>query len=280
MAALGGSTAEVDEIPIDAARDELRARAARLPANWRSLTGVDDALACWETDSLFPGIWFDVLHVPVLTSCAPGRRSLRWMNCSTPWPTRWSTLNRPANWSGSWSTCELGHPYEAKKAIDLVKEMSFAKFDETVEVAIRLGVDPRHADQVVRGTVVLPAGTGKTMRVLVIAAGPRRRKRRMPAPTSSAPSSREDQGRLARFRRADRHAGPDGSARPARPRARSPRPHAESEGRHGHVRRRQGRARDRRAARSSSASTRAATCTLPSARSRSSPMRSRPTSRR
>jgi len=66
---------------------------------------------------------------------------------------------------------ELGVPYAATKAIEIVKAMAFAKFDETVEVAIRLGVDPRHADQVVRGTVVLPAGTGKTMRVLVIAAG-------------------------------------------------------------------------------------------------------------
>jgi large subunit ribosomal protein L1 len=68
---------------------------------------------------------------------------------------------------------KVGVPYEAKKAIEIVKQMAFAKFDETVEVAIRLGVDPRHADQVVRGTVVLPAGTGKTMRVLVIAAGPK-----------------------------------------------------------------------------------------------------------
>lgn len=66
---------------------------------------------------------------------------------------------------------ELGKAYEAKKAIAIVKDMAFAKFDESVEVAVRLGVDPRHADQVVRGTVVLPAGTGKTMRVLVIAAG-------------------------------------------------------------------------------------------------------------
>jgi large subunit ribosomal protein L1 len=65
--------------------------------------------------------------------------------------------------------------YEPKKAIELVKEASFAKFDETVEVAVRLGVDPRHADQVVRGTVVLPAGTGKTVRVLVIAAGEKAR---------------------------------------------------------------------------------------------------------
>ena len=61
--------------------------------------------------------------------------------------------------------------YASAQAIDMVKQMSFAKFDETVEVAIRLGVDPRHADQVVRGTVVLPAGTGKSVRVLVIAAG-------------------------------------------------------------------------------------------------------------
>ena len=61
--------------------------------------------------------------------------------------------------------------YQSDKAIELVKSMAFAKFDETVEVAVRLGVDPRHADQVVRGTVVLPAGTGKSVRVLVIANG-------------------------------------------------------------------------------------------------------------
>lgn len=63
--------------------------------------------------------------------------------------------------------------YQSQQAIELVKQMAFAKFDETVEVAIRLGVDPRHADQVVRGTVVLPAGTGKSVRVLVIANGPK-----------------------------------------------------------------------------------------------------------
>lgn len=61
--------------------------------------------------------------------------------------------------------------YAAKQALDLVKTGAFAKFDETVEVVVRLGVDPRHADQVVRGTVVLPAGTGATVRVLVIAVG-------------------------------------------------------------------------------------------------------------
>jgi large subunit ribosomal protein L1 len=65
--------------------------------------------------------------------------------------------------------------YESVKALELVKSAAFAKFDETVEVAVRLGVDPRHADQVVRGTVVLPAGTGKSVRVLVIAVGDKAR---------------------------------------------------------------------------------------------------------
>src|SRR3954470_18495135 len=61
--------------------------------------------------------------------------------------------------------------HQPRQAIDLVKSTAFAKFDETVEVAVRLGVDPKHADQAVRGTVVLPAGTGKSVRVLVIATG-------------------------------------------------------------------------------------------------------------
>jgi len=56
-------------------------------------------------------------------------------------------------------------------AVKLVKEMALAKFDETIEVAVRLGVDPRKADQMVRGTVNLPNGTGKTARVLVFASG-------------------------------------------------------------------------------------------------------------
>jgi large subunit ribosomal protein L1 len=60
-------------------------------------------------------------------------------------------------------------------ALEIVKSASFAKFDESVEIAVRLGVDPRHADQVVRGTVVLPHGTGKSVRVLVFAQGDRMR---------------------------------------------------------------------------------------------------------
>lgn len=61
--------------------------------------------------------------------------------------------------------------YAVQDAISLVKQMASAKFDETVEVAMRLGIDPRKADQMVRGTVNLPHGTGKTARVLVFATG-------------------------------------------------------------------------------------------------------------
>jgi large subunit ribosomal protein L1 len=61
--------------------------------------------------------------------------------------------------------------YDAAEAIDLVKKTSTAKFDETIEAHVRLGVDPRHADQQVRGTVILPNGTGKTRKVLVFAKG-------------------------------------------------------------------------------------------------------------
>ncbi len=64
---------------------------------------------------------------------------------------------------------------QVRQALEYVKTNAFAKFDETVEVAVRLGVDPRHADQIVRGTVVLPAGTGKSVRVLVIAVGDKAR---------------------------------------------------------------------------------------------------------
>src|SRR5512132_4273205 len=65
--------------------------------------------------------------------------------------------------------------YQPRQALEIVKSSAFAKFDETVEVAVRLGVDPRHADQVVRGTVVLPAGTGTSVRVLVLAVGDKAR---------------------------------------------------------------------------------------------------------
>ena len=63
--------------------------------------------------------------------------------------------------------------YGEREAVDLVKSTAFVKFNETVDIAVRLGVDPRHADQIVRGTVVLPHGTGKSVRVLVLTQGDR-----------------------------------------------------------------------------------------------------------
>jgi large subunit ribosomal protein L1 len=71
------------------------------------------------------------------------------------------------------ATVDRARVYSLGEAVALVKGAAFAKFNETVDVAVRLGVDPRHADQVVRGTVVLPHGTGKTVKVLVIAQGDR-----------------------------------------------------------------------------------------------------------
>jgi large subunit ribosomal protein L1 len=67
------------------------------------------------------------------------------------------------------SLVERGRPYEPREAMELLKQTSYAGFDATAEAHIRLGVDPRHADQMVRGTVVLPHGTGKQVRVLVFA---------------------------------------------------------------------------------------------------------------
>ena len=63
------------------------------------------------------------------------------------------------------------HLYPPAEAVDLVKQMASASFDETVELAVRLGVDPRKADQIVRGTLSLPSGTGRTARVVAFAAG-------------------------------------------------------------------------------------------------------------
>src|SRR5215471_2025301 len=62
-------------------------------------------------------------------------------------------------------------PYPLQEAVPLLQKVKYAKFDETVEVTLRLGVDPKHADQMVRGTVVLPHGLGKSKKVLVIAGG-------------------------------------------------------------------------------------------------------------
>src|SRR5881396_2167057 len=65
--------------------------------------------------------------------------------------------------------------YTIEDAVPLVQKVKFAKFDETVELALRLGVDPKHADQMVRGTVVLPHGLGKSKKVLAIAGADKQR---------------------------------------------------------------------------------------------------------
>ncbi len=75
------------------------------------------------------------------------------------------------NYSDSAKLIDSLKNYDPSEAIDLVLQTAKAKFDETIEISVRLGVDPRHADQQVRGAVVLPHGTGRTVRVLVFAKG-------------------------------------------------------------------------------------------------------------
>src|SRR3954468_5953402 len=80
--------------------------------------------------------------------------------------------------TGASAKIDRSKVYPLATALDVVKEAAFAKFDETVDVAVRLGVDPRHADQMVRGAVVLPNGLGKDVRVLVFAKGEKEKEAR------------------------------------------------------------------------------------------------------
>ncbi len=80
-------------------------------------------------------------------------------------------MKRGKNYIESLKLYNKASLYDVEQAVDYCLQSAKAKFDETIEVAIRLGVDPRHADQQVRGTVVLPHGTGKTVKVLVFAKG-------------------------------------------------------------------------------------------------------------
>ncbi len=80
-------------------------------------------------------------------------------------------MKRGKNYNAAVAAIDKAKLYDTNEALGLVCELSKAKFDETVEVHVRLGVDSRHADQQVRGAVVLPNGTGKTVRTLVIAKG-------------------------------------------------------------------------------------------------------------
>ena len=80
-------------------------------------------------------------------------------------------MKRGKNYTDSLKLDDRSKTYETAEAIDLAIQTAKAKFDETLDISVKLGVDPRHADQQVRGVVVLPNGTGKTVRVLVIAKG-------------------------------------------------------------------------------------------------------------
>lgn len=80
-------------------------------------------------------------------------------------------MRRSKQYKTSSAKIEKGKEYNLDDAIALLKEIAYAKFDESIEIAVRLGVDPRHAEQMVRGSVSLPNGTGKTMRVLVMTKG-------------------------------------------------------------------------------------------------------------
>ena len=77
------------------------------------------------------------------------------------------------NYAESVKLIDQNKEYEAKEALEVIQKMPKAKFDETLELHVKLGVDSKHADQQVRGTVVLPNGTGKTLKVLVFAKGPK-----------------------------------------------------------------------------------------------------------
>ena len=80
-------------------------------------------------------------------------------------------MKRGKNYLESLKVFDKNTQYDTATAIENCLQTAKAKFDETIEVSVRLGVDPRHADQQVRGTVILPNGTGKTQRVLVFARG-------------------------------------------------------------------------------------------------------------
>ena len=133
-------------------------------------------------------------------------------------------------------------PYSLEEAVPLVQKIKFAKFDETVEVHMRLGVDPKHADQMVRGTVVLPNGLGKSKRVLVIAGGDKQREAEEAGAdiVGGDDMVHEDPGWLDRFRRGNRDPGHDAVCGQVGQSARPARPDAQPEDRHSDGGRRQG----------------------------------------
>ena len=137
------------------------------------------------------------------------------------------------------------HAYEPAEAVAIIKDFEPAKFDETVEVHIRTGLNVRHAEQQLRGTISLPHGLGKEMTVAVFAKGDKAREaEEAGADVVGAEdlAERVEEG-LHRLRRGDRDPGPDAGGRQARPRPRAAGQDAQPEGRHRHDGRGQGRVR-------------------------------------
>ena len=121
--------------------------------------------------------------------------------------------------------------YTPSEALGIVKNLAKAGFDESVDVAVRLGVDPRKADQMVRGTVGLPAGTGKDVRVAVFATGEAAAEAREAGAdiVGSDDLAAQVEAGQVRLRRGHRDARHDAARRPARPGPRAPRPDAQPE---------------------------------------------------
>ena len=127
-------------------------------------------------------------------------------------------MSQGKRYKAAFAIVDRDKTYPLEEAVKIVKANAKAKFDETIEVAMNLGIDPRHADQAVRGMIELPNGTGKSVRVAVFARGAEgrggqgRRRRR----GRCRGSRREDQCRRDELRALHRHAGHDGRGRPSR----------------------------------------------------------------
>src|SRR5882672_5281112 len=126
-------------------------------------------------------------------------------------------MSRGKRYKSAVSTVDRDKTYALDEAVKMVKANAKAKFDETIEVAMNLGIDPRHADQAVRGMVELPNGTGKSVRVAVFARGHKAEKAKAAgADVVGAEDLAEDQRRGDEFRPLRGHARHDGRRRPPR----------------------------------------------------------------
>ena len=140
---------------------------------------------------------------------------------------------------------DLSQPLPLPRAVEVLKDFGSTKFDQTVEIHMRLGIDPKQADQIIRGSVVLPHGIGRTQRVVVFAKGDMVDVARQAGADEVGQEdlARAHQGRVAGLRRLHRGSRHDGAGRSARTRVGSPWFDAFAAGRHRDARRRQGRSR-------------------------------------